>query len=113
MRCTTCDTPNDESARFCRVCGTPLGRPEPAAGTGVTQALAPPPRCAACGRGNPVGARYCVFCASRLEITPAFSAPLAPVAGFTAPANAATFRLAGGDPLQLVLRGIWFLAIGW
>ena len=114
MLCTACDTPNDESARYCRVCGTPLGSRQATAEIGATQVLAPSaPCCASCGRGNPIGARYCVYCASRLEIVPATGVALAPVAAFAAPTNAGGLTFVNGDPLQLVLRGVWFVLVGW
>jgi uncharacterized membrane protein YccF (DUF307 family) len=114
MLCTACDTPNDESARYCRVCGTPLGSRQAVAETGATQALAPSaPRCASCGRGNPIGARYCVYCASRLEIIPAAGVALTPAAGVAASTNATGLTLVNVDPLQLMLRGVWFVLAGW
>lgn len=114
MLCTACDTPNENDARFCRVCGTPLVNRGAAARTGVTQALAPPmPRCSACGRDNPLGARFCVYCAERLDAAPASGSALAPVSSFAAPAYGTMAPCTAGDPLQLILRCIWFVLVGW
>ena len=120
MLCTACDTPNDDSARYCRVCGTSLrpagtalGGRQAAGQTDATQTLALVTRCASCGRDNPSGARYCVYCASRLELMPAGAVALAPAGGAMPHPQPISFSFVRGDPLQLVLSAIWFVLVGW
>lgn len=114
MHCSACDTSNEAGARFCRVCGQQLAGAQAAARTGVTQALAQAaPRCPNCGRDNPAGARYCVYCASQLDAAPVSSGTLAQAAGFAAPMTPTSLTLADGEPLQIVLRAVWFVIVGW
>ncbi len=118
MLCNACDTPNDETARFCFVCGTQL-RPSTAAQRPTyTVADAPmqAPTCPDCFRPNPAGAKYCVYCATALSTPASFAQPvLQPVYTVAAVPTFAplAFALTVTNPTSLVLRAVWFLVIGW
>lgn len=129
MLCTTCDTNNEEGARFCRVCGTSLTNP--VAETGATRAIytytsAPMtgPLCPACVQSNPNGARFCVYCATALAQpnTVRFGAPaMQPAMAYSAPTNVTVMNYVTTQPVQyviansgnLLMRAVWFFLIGW
>ena len=116
MHCTTCDTVNEDGARFCRVCGASLVATSPQ--YVISNAPMTGPACPTCRQRNPEGARYCVFCATQLapsmSIAQATQQP-AGVVGTPAPGYT------GAQPLQirvahspnLIIRAIWFFLIGW
>lgn len=116
MHCTTCDTVNTADAQYCRSCGATLG-PAPVR---YATAAAPVtgPDCPVCGKSNPTGARYCVFCASPLTATyetpvPAGYMPAASaVSSFNyAPSQVMPYNT--GQTMNLLVRAVWFLMIGW
>lgn len=121
MLCTHCDTRNDETARFCRVCGTPLATASeqsaaPQRRYTVSNAPMRGPVCPTCAQANPVGARFCVYCAGAL------SQPTARLAGSLQPAYAgggampvmvAPVVLNVTNSVSLLVRAVWFVLIGW
>lgn len=124
MLCTTCDTHNDAGARFCRVCGTALI----ASGPAQMPPAAPPrpiytwsdapatgPTCPTCVRSNPVGAKYCVYCASALQPSTdrAFHPGHAVAVSYTMPHSTGGLALNLDSGINLVLRAVWFVCIGW
>jgi uncharacterized membrane protein YccF (DUF307 family) len=126
MLCTTCDTRNDEDARFCRVCGRSLIHPAAPPATArpvytVTNAPMTGPACPACTRANPIGARFCVYCATALAQPAAM--PYTPVmqpAMAHGPTNVVV-NYVTTQPMQyvvansgnLLMRAVWFFLIGW
>lgn len=130
MLCHTCDAHNDDTSRFCSTCGTQLGAVIPGArppytlnNTPITAAT-----CPTCGRPNPAGARYCVYCATVLNkpvnavqpvlqpvVQPIMQPVIQPVYAMAAAPTVMTssFALTVTNPTSLVLRAVWFLAIGW
>lgn len=127
MLCTTCDTHNEEGARFCRVCGTSMTNP--VAATGATRAMytytnAPMtgPICPACAQPNPQGARFCVYCATAMAqpATAHYGAPaMQPAMAYGT--NVTVMNYVTTQPVQyaiansgnLLIRAIWFFLIGW
>ena len=120
MLCPNCDTRNDATAHFCRVCGTPLASTTTAPAAQptytVSNATMTSPVCPACARANPQGARYCVYCAAALDqpatygghvLQPAYAMP----GTVTHPAMPQLYTLAQSG--NLLIRAIWFVAIGW
>lgn len=119
MHCNTCDTLNEDTARFCRSCGVSMATAQSryvistAPMTGET--------CPSCSQRNPAGARFCVYCASPIvrSAQPAYvsSNVHVTVGGGTATAVAYAppqpMVLNLTDHGNLLLRAIWFLVVGW
>lgn len=132
MLCTTCDTDNEEGARFCRVCGTsltsPVAQPYPDGTRSqpvytYTNAPMTGPVCPACAQANPIGARFCVYCATAIAQpnTVRLGAPtMQPAMAYSAP-NVNVMNYVTTEPMQyvmansgnLLIRAIWFVLIGW
>jgi hypothetical protein len=80
VRCPACGADNDDEARFCHRCGSPLAAPQPV--------YAPQPTvsggaaCGNCGAANPPGMRFCQQCGTPL---PSGAPAPAPVAAVQAP----------------------------
>ena len=132
MLCPSCDSRNDENARFCHVCGLSLTQPttQPAASQpatpqtiySYTNAPMTGPACPTCTRANPAGARYCVYCASVLAqpnpmpfpqpvMQPAMASSSANVVVNYVTTQPVQFVIANGG--NLLIRAIWFFLIGW
>jgi uncharacterized membrane protein YccF (DUF307 family) len=125
MLCPNCDTHNDSTARFCRICGTTLGElqpQQPVRAPVYTLNDSPPggPVCPSCARLNPLGARYCVYCASMLAqpamthggLQPAYAGSVTNV--YVMPQTPVlTVSQNGNLLLSLLLRVVWFGMIGW
>lgn len=119
MLCPRCDTPNDQTARFCDSCGLALTQ------TGSTPkspmyTLSSKPMtgaaCPRCAQANPVGARFCVYCASPLgQIAPTYQPQPMYAAGAPVQtiAYAAPVSLSLSISSNLILRAIWFFFVGW
>ncbi len=124
MLCPNCDTRNDATARFCRICGTTLQQMQ------LQQTAHPPvhtvndsqlsgPICPSCARPNPAGARFCVYCAARLAspamthgaLQPAYAGGVPNV--YVMPQAPVLPVAQNGNLLSLLLRMVWFLMIGW
>ncbi len=67
MRCSRCETQNDEGGKFCRECGSRLAQP-----------------CPSCASVNDPRSRFCSECGARLR-SPASESPLETSAGEKAP----------------------------
>lgn len=128
MLCITCDTRNEEGARFCRVCGKSLVNPaaHPAASQPVYTYTAAPmtgPACPACAQPNPHGARFCVYCATAIAqpSTVPFGSPAMQPAMAYGMTNVTVMNYVTTQPVQYVIansgniliRAIWFFLIGW
>jgi uncharacterized membrane protein YccF (DUF307 family) len=119
MHCNTCDTVNDDTARFCRNCGTPFASAPPRYVVSSTPMTGDP--CPLCQRRNPAGARFCVYCATSLTeaIQPTYgNAPVHGISGggaatavAYAPAQQIVINLASNG--NLLLRAVWFFLVGW
>lgn len=137
MLCRTCDTRNDENARFCQACGASVHSDT------AVQPLMTGPSCPACGGLNPENARFCVFCATNLLAAPPAYTPTRPVQVAYAPAQQTGYNTmpmayaapAGGptvnvmtnisyatpqlaqmnasNTVNMLVRAIWFVFIGW
>lgn len=121
MHCNTCDTLNDDNARFCLACGVSMATPQPR--YVISTAPMPGEACPSCSRRNPAGARYCVYCASPLArpAQPAYAAPPVHVTVNGATASASAMAYAPPQPMvlnltdhgNLLLRAVWFFLVGW
>src|SRR3712207_1190017 len=105
MRCTRCDTLNEDNARFCQSCGAAFEGTVPR--YRVTHAPMTGPSCPSCLKRNPEGARYCVYCAAVLEqpsqaayvASAAQPAPVGGAAAMAAPAQQFVLRVDDGGTL--------------
>lgn len=125
MLCPNCDTHNDSTARFCRICGTTLQHTpprQPAQAPVYTLRDSPPngPVCPSCARANPIGARFCVYCASMLAqpnmtpggLQPAYAGGMTNL--YVMPQTPVMLVAQNGNSLlSLLLRMAWFFMIGW
>lgn len=60
VKCSRCGNENPDVARFCNICGSPIGRPS------EEQELAAPVRCLKCGAMNSSALKMCGLCRSDL-----------------------------------------------
>lgn len=121
MLCTACDTHNDPGATFCRICGRALAQPAPQSSRPIYATTSAPisgPGCGVCGRTNPAGARFCVYCAAQIDAAPQPS--IQPAPRYSMPRSSVvigpTLTIQPQwtiDPVQLALRAVWFVMIGW
>jgi uncharacterized membrane protein YccF (DUF307 family) len=125
MLCPNCDTQNDSTARFCRICGATLQESQPQQPAhrpayAFADAMPSGPTCQACARPNPAGARFCVYCAAPLgqpamthgALQPAYAGSVTNVYVMPPP-SVVTVAQNGNLLLTLLLRMVWFFMIGW
>lgn len=131
--CTSCDTPNPDSAAYCVQCGSPLVQPgQPVLPIAPARPVAPPPaapapvagRCGSCGIANPAGALYCVNCGSalaggRAAARPSGYVPRGPALALAGQAGGGTIvqHIYVGVPtaapeIPLLVRALWFVFVG-